>query len=155
MDLPTLRLASIQLTPALLEQFLTYQRSLVTELDKSTAEQDWSGRFAFAHSHALAQAKLDAVAYGKLKALIHDWCAKQSSLLHIKERLKSAQALPEPSPKELGLIARATKELPDLETSTEFADRYGAEAVSILSAHGDEVLRLHREVAHREGCTRI
>jgi hypothetical protein len=154
MDVTTLRLASIQLTAPLLQQFLTYQRSLVTALDKTGKETDWSGRFAFAHSHALTESKLDSVVYGKLKALVSDWCARQTSLRQIKARLATAQASAAPSAKELSIIERAKRELPALEATGDFTERYGAEAVAILTGHDEEVLRLHREVAQREGCTR-
>lgn len=155
MDVTTLRLASIQLTAPLLEQFLTYQRSLVAALDKTGKETDWSGRFAFAHSHALTESKLDAVVYGKLKSLVSDWCARQTSVRQIKARLASAQASQPPSDKDLAIIERAKKELPALERTAEFTERYGADAVAILTGHDEEVLRLHREVAQREGCTRM
>lgn len=160
-DLKTLRLASIQLTAPLLEQFLLYQRTLIAELDKSGTATEWSGRFAFAHSHALQVARLDAVTYGKLKALVGDWCAKQGSVVQVRERLAQAQARIAEARKggtavdrkdEL-LVERATRELPGLERSGEVEERYGTEAVALLSGHGGEVVRLHREVGRREGCS--
>lgn len=154
MDLKTLRLASIRLTDTLLTQYLAYQRVLVTELDKTEPDTDWSGRFAFAHSHALVASKLDAVTYGKIKALVGDFCGHETTLRQVKERLAVARANPSPSAKEQQLIARAEEELPGLEGDSALVDRYGAEAVALLATHGDEVIRLHREVTHREGCTR-
>jgi hypothetical protein len=155
MDLKTLRLASIALTDTLLSQYLAYQRALVRELDKTSPDTDWSGRFAFAHSHALVEAKLDAVTYGKVKALVGDFCSHESTVKQLRERLERAKASPDGSKKEQQVIARAEVQLPTLEADTSLAERYGKEAISLLSAHGDEVMRLHREVARREGCTRI
>jgi hypothetical protein len=155
MDNKTLKLASIQLTEPLLAQFLTYQHALVRELDKTVGHDDWSGRFAFAHSHALTEAGLDTVTYGKLKALVGDFCSRESSVRQLRDRLAVARAAPSGSEKESRVVARAEAELPALEADQSLVQRYGAAAVELLSAHGDEVLRLHREVAHREGCTRI
>lgn len=155
MDLKTLRLASIQLTEALLARYLDYQRVLVRELDKSPENTDWSGRFAFAHSHALVEAGLDSVTYGKLKALVGDFCSYHANLHGVRERLEKARTAAPRTPRDEALIARAEKELPALERDTTLADRYGAEAMSLLSSQGAEVLRLHREVARREGCTRV
>ncbi len=160
-DLKTLRLASIQLTAPLLDQFLVYQRTLVAELDRSGAATDWSGRFAFAHSHALKVSGLDAVTYGKVKALVGDWCAKQGSLVQVRDRLAQAQAriaaakasgTPVDRKDEL-LVERAIKELPGLERKGEVEERYGAQAVELLLGQGAEVVRLHREVGRREGCS--
>jgi hypothetical protein len=162
-DLKTLRLASIQLTRPLLEQFLTYQRTLVAELDRtdSPAGAKWSGRFAFAHSHALMAAHLDAVTYGKVKALVGDWCARQGTIEQLRERLRlsegriaAAEAAGQPPDnKDLKVVERTTLELPALERQTSVEERYGAEAVALLSGVGAEIVRLHREVGRREGCS--
>ncbi len=159
-DLKTLRLASIQLTRPLLQQFLTYQRTLISELDRndSPAGAEWSGRFAFAHSHALKTAQLDAVTYGKVKALVGDWCARQGTIEQLRERLRLsearvAQAGQAADDKDLKVIERTKLELPALERLSELEDRYGAEAVALLSGVGAEIVRLHREVGRREGCS--
>ncbi|MBL8917194.1 MAG: hypothetical protein JNM17_41200, partial [Archangium sp.] len=91
MDLKTLRLASLQLSPERLEAFVTYQRTLLTELARSQPG-DWSGRYAFAHGHALAASKLDLVEMGKLKSLVGDFCGRRSTVAQLKEKLASGGA---------------------------------------------------------------
>ncbi len=144
MDLKTLRLASLQLTPERLEAFITYQRTMLTEL--VTAEgADWSGRYAFAHGRALAASKLDLVEYGKLKSLVGDFCGRRSSYRQVKARLEAS------SEKDEQLRARARTELPKLEDLSAFEARHGADALKLLREREEELLTLHRDLAHREG----
>ena len=123
MDVKTLRLASIQLTEPLLAQYLAYERALIAELDRTDGHSDWSGRFAFAHQHALHEAKLDVLTYGKIRALVGDWCSRQRTLEAVRQRLDEARASATEAvtarrlvdPKDQRLIERAERELPELE----------------------------------------
>jgi hypothetical protein len=160
MDLKTLTLASIELTPERLEQFLTYQQVLLAELGHSEATGGWSGRFAFAHQHALAKAGLDVVTYEKVRAQVGDFHARSATVARVRERVSQARLSLEaaraggatPDPADQRLLARADQELPALEDWTDFRNRYGAAALALLQSRGGEVARLHREVAVAEGC---
>ena len=141
MDLKTLRLASLQLSPARLDAFVVYQRAMLEALSKPGAD-DWSGRLAFAHAQALRASGLDPGEYGKLKSLVADFCGRRSTYFAVKEKA------------ELGAGAqrdRALAELPRLDDLTTFAQRYGEEALAQLRAREEELLSLHRELARREG----
>lgn len=148
MDLKTLRLASLQLSPERLEAFVVYQRTMLAELEAAPAA-DWSGKYAFAHGKALAASKLDLVEYGKLKALVGDYCGKRSAYLQVQERV--AQAKAGGSPKDAVILSRAEAELPKLADLSELEERYGAEAVGLLRGRDGELVTLHRALAHREG----
>src|SRR5688572_1068285 len=115
MDLKTLRLASLQLSPERLDAFVTYQRTMLAEL-ASAAAGDWSGRYAFAHAKALTASKLDLVEYGKLKALVADFCGRRSTYLQVKARIESGSLEGEK-------LARAQKELPKLDDVHDFEAR--------------------------------
>lgn len=143
MDLKTLRLASLQLSPERLDAFVTYQRTLLAELAVATPGE-WSGRYAFAHARALAASKLDLVEYGKLKALVADFCGRRSTFLQVKARVESGQLAGEK-------LARAKQELPKLDDVSEFEARYGADAVKLLQSRETELIELHRELAAKEG----
>lgn len=157
MDVTTLRLATIQLTEALLEQYLTYERVLVTELSRTQGHADWEGRFAFAHQHALHQAGLDTHTYERTRALVGDWCSRRAGLELVQSRVASARETVRANRGDEVLRARqvlerAEKELPELERLDELEARYGQEAVALLAKRGAEVLESHREVARLEGC---
>jgi hypothetical protein len=160
MDVKTLRLASIQLTEPLLAKYLAYERALIAEFDRTDGHSDWSGRFAFAHQHALHEAKLDVLTYEKIRALVGDWCSRKGSLEAVRQRLDEARASATEAvtarrlvdPKDQRVIDRAERELPELEQLGELEARYGKDAVALLARHGEAVLASHREVAHREGC---
>jgi hypothetical protein len=145
-DLKTLRLASLQLSPERLEGFLTYQRTLLTELARAPAS-DWSGRYAFAHGRALAASQLDLVELGKLKSMVGDFCGRRSAAQHVKERLAKSGD----SAKDAQIAERAQKGLPKLDDLSKFTARYGAEAVTLLESREAELLTLHRELAKQEG----
>ncbi len=147
-DLKTLRLASLQLSAERLDGFVTYQRTLLDELGKASAP-DWSGRYAFAHAHALAASKLDLVELGKLKSLVGDFCGRRSALAQVQERIERAKQ--GTSEKDALVLARAQKELPRLESLAAFEDRYGKEALALLQAKEAELLELHRAIAKQEG----
>lgn len=160
MDVKTLRLASIQLTEPLLLQYLAYERVLIAELGRTDGHTDWNGRFAFAHQHALHEAKLDVLTYQKVRALVGDWCSRRGSLEVVRRRLDAARASAAEAvatrrlvdPSDQRVIDRAERELPELEQLDELEARYGKDAVALLERHGEAVLASHREVAHREGC---
>jgi hypothetical protein len=160
MDTKTLALASIELTEARLEQFLSYQRVLLEELGRTGSGDGWSGRFAFAHQHALAHAGLDVITYEKVRAQVGDFHARASTLALVHQRLaaarqKVAAASSEGAatdPADARLLDRAGKELPALEDWSDFRARYGAAALSLLQQRADEVARLHQLVAVAEGC---
>ncbi len=145
-DLKTLRLASLQLSPERLEGFITYQRTLLTELARAPATE-WSGRYAFAHGRALAACQLDLQELGKLKAMVGDFCGRRSAAQQVKERLTSISD----SPKDTQIAARAEKSLHKLDDMAQFAARHGAEALALLEAREPELLLLHRELAKQEG----
>jgi len=147
MDLKTLRLASIALDPGLLDQFVTYQRTLLVELGRST-ETEWSGRYAFAHSRALAASRMDLLAMGKVKAMVSEFCGRRSALRQVTERLAQTDAS---QPKGRAIRERAEQELPRLRDLGDLQARYGADAVALLTAREDELLGLHRELARVEG----
>jgi hypothetical protein len=142
MDLKTLRLASLQLSAERLEAFVVYQRTLLAELARSSPGE-WSGRYAFAHGHALTASKLDLVEMGKLKALVGDFCGKRSTVAQLKERIAAGG--------DEAKLARARQELPRLEDLSAFEERYGKEAVTLLMAREAELVQLHRELAKQEG----
>lgn len=144
MDLKTLRLASLQLTPERLEAFITYQRTMLLELERAEAT-DWSGKYAFAHGRALAESKLDLVEYGKLKAMVGDFCGRRSSYAQVKARVDASTENDEK------LRARALTQLPKLEDMSAFEARHGVEALKLLREREEQLLSLHRELAHREG----
>ena len=160
MDVKTLRLASIGLTQSLLNQYLAYERVLVAEFDRTQGHSDWEGRFAFAHQHALHEAKLDVLTYEKIRALVGDWCSHQGTLEVVRQRLDTAKASATAAtaaqhlvdPKDQKLIERAERELPGLACLDDLEARYGQEALRVLEGLGDVVLASHREVARREGC---
>ena len=147
MDLKTLRMASIALNGALLDQFVVYQRTLLTELARSQ-EAEWSGRYAFAHGHALAASKLDLVELGKVKALVGEFCGRRSALKAVSERV--AQVSPSDA-KGRKVLERAEKELPRLKGLSDLEARYGKDAVALLSAREDELVSLHRALVRAEG----
>ncbi|MEW6431967.1 MAG: hypothetical protein AB1730_10715 [Myxococcota bacterium] len=147
MDLKTLRLASISLTGELLERFVTYQRTLLAELAKST-EAEWSGRFAFAHGYALKAAQLDVVELGKVKALVGEFCGRRSALREVNERLGQWKASDDTGRQ---VLERAEKELPRLEDLSDLEARYGKDAVALLSAREEELIGLHRQLVRAEG----
>lgn len=142
MDLKTLRLASLQLSAERLEAFVVYQRTVLAELARSP-QGEWSGRYAFAHGHALAASKLDLVELGKLKSLVGDFCGKRSTVQQLKEKLTAGG--------DEAKLARARQELPRLEDLTPFEERYGKEAVTLLMGRELELVQLHRELAKQEG----
>lgn len=144
MDLKTLKLATLQLTSERLDAFVTYQRTMREALSRDTTSE-WSGRYAFAHGKALAESKLDLVDYGKLKALVGDFCGRRSAYQQVKARLDAATA------KDKELLARAKTELPKLDDMSAFEARHGAEALALLRSREDELVTLHRELAHLEG----
>lgn len=147
-DIKTLRLASLQLSEERLENFMIYQRTLLRELAVSS-NADWSGRYAFAHSRALAASKLDLVDLGKLKAMVGEYCGRRSASLLIKDRVSQAKA--SDTPQAAQIIARAAKQLPRLDDLSQFTARHGVEAVALLEARESELLELHRDLAKREG----
>jgi len=158
MDLKTLTLASLELTEARLEQFLTYQRVLLEELARTDAKGGWSGRFAFAHQHALTQAGLDVVTYEKVRAEVGDFYARSSTVELVRgrvalarQKVAAAQA-GSADPADQRLLDRADRELPALEDWGEFRARYGPAALALLQRRAEEVTRLHRAVAVAEGC---
>lgn len=141
-DLKTLRLASLQLSPERLEGFITYQRTLLTELDRAPAP-DWNGRYAFAHGRALAACQLDLVELGKLKAMVGDFCGRRTSAEHVRAHVpKAADAEKE---------VKVQKHLHKLDDFTQFSSRHGAEALALLQAREAELLELHRALAKQEG----
>lgn len=117
---------------------------MLRELAQSDAK-DWSGRYAFAHGKALAESKLDLVDYGKLKALVGDFCGRRSAYQQVKARIDSA------TEKDAALLARAKTELPKLDNMSAFEARHGADALALLRAREEELVKLHRELAHLEG----
>lgn len=125
---------------------MTYQRTLLTELARAPATE-WSGRYAFAHGRALAACQLDLHELGKLKALVGDFCGRRSAAQQVKERLTTISD----SPKDAQIAARAQKSLHKIEDLAPIADRYGAEALTLLQAREPELLLLHRELAKQEG----
>ena len=145
-DLKTLRLASLQLSPERLEGFMTYQRTLLTELARAPTS-DWSGRYAFAHGRALAACQLDLVSLGKLKSMVGDFCGRRSAAQQVKERLATNAG----SPKDDLIAARAQKNLPKLDDLSAFSARHGAEALALLETREAELLLLHRALAKAEG----
>lgn len=152
-DVKTLRLASVQLTAPLLAQFLTYQRVLLAELARHTAERDWAGRFAFAHAKALAESALDTLTQQKLRALISDFCGRRSAALTVKQRVAELthQLMSHADAKAELVLQRAKTDLPKLEDLGELEKRYGAEALSLLRSSELELVTLHRDLAHVEG----
>jgi hypothetical protein len=150
-DVKTLRLASLLLTPALLEAFLKYQRVLLAEL--APAQGEWAGRFAFAHGRALAESGLDVQHHSKLKALVGDFCGRRSACLTVQQKVAEleAQAHRGLGPKQQAMLARARVELPKLTDLSEFSSRYGQEALGLLQAHELELVSLHRDLARVEG----
>lgn len=157
-DLKTLRLASIALTPALLEEYVRYQRGVIAELAAPGAGE-WSGRLAFAHGKAVASTTLDALTLSRVKALVVEFCGKRSAALTVREKVAEAErvlaeagAMARPAPpKESALVERARRELPALEDLRDFEARYGAEARALLAAREAELVALHRELARLEG----
>lgn len=147
MDLKTLRLASIALTGDLLERFVTYQRTLLTELAKST-EAEWSGRYAFAHGHALTASRLDLVELGKVKAIVSEFCGRRSALRSVSERVGQVDGSDAKGQK---VLERAEKELPRLKDLSDLEARYGKDALALLTAREDELVALHRQLARAEG----
>jgi hypothetical protein len=147
MDLKTLRMASIALNGALLDQFVVYQRTLLAELAQSP-ESEWSGRYAFAHGRALAASHIDLLEMGKVKVLVGEFCGRRSALKEITERLAKADRA---DPKAQALRDRAEKELPRLKDLAELEARYGPDALALLKAREDELVTLHRELARVEG----
>ncbi len=145
-DIRTLRLASLQLTTERLDAFVLYQRTLLAEL-KSAPASDWSGRYAFAHAHALAASKLDLVELGKLKSMVGDFCGRRSAAQQVRDRLTTIND----SPKDIAIAARAEKNLPKLDDLSQFSDRFGAEALTLLQAREAELLELHKALAKQEG----
>jgi hypothetical protein len=145
-DLKTLRLASLQLTPERLEGFITYQRTLLHELERAPAT-DWSGRYAFAHGRALAASQLDLVELGKLKSMVGDFCGRRSAAQQVKARLAKGGE----TPKDAQIAARAQKSLPRLDDLSQFTARHGEDAVALLVAKETELLELHRALAKQEG----
>ena len=146
MDLKTLKLASLQLDARRLEAFITYEKTLLHELDRSDLP-DWSGRYAFAHGKALTASGLDLVELGKLKSLVGDFSGRRSNVAQIKARLAAGPAQGKPA----SSLDRARAELPRLEDLSGFQERYGADAVGLLLAREAELVELHRELARREG----
>lgn len=161
-DLKTLRLSSIQLTGALLDQYLRYQRVLLRELT-ARPKGEWAGRMAFAHGQAVGDCGLDTLTLQKVKTIVTAFCGRRSAWLAVQQRVAQAEgavALARahgrpPAPHELALLERARDELPGLADLGELEARYGAEAVSLLTSRELELVTQHRELARAEGCTRV
>lgn len=117
---------------------------MLSELSQVDSKE-WNGRYAFAHGKALAESKLDLVDYGKLKSLVGDFCGRRSAYQQVKARIDSA------TEKDAALLARAKTELPKLNDMSAFEARHGADALTLLRAREDELVKLHRELAHLEG----
>lgn len=157
-DLKTLRMASLSLTEALLEQFVRYERVLLAEL-ASAEPGDWAGRFAFAHGKALTESGLDVLNLHKLKALVSDFAGKRSAWLTVQQRVASAEhhvaearvAGRAPSPPELRVLERARTELPRLADLSEFEARYGPAALALLKSRELELTNLHQHLVKLEG----
>jgi hypothetical protein len=160
MDLKTLQLASIQLTPELLAQYLTYHQTLVRELDGTGAGlEEWAGRNAFAHGKALAASGLDALTLGKLKSLVFEFCGQRSTAQVVRQRMDQARAAiasakdagRPPEPQDEALVVRAQAEIFQLNDMTDFAERYGLPALQLLVPKEAELLALHHQLAKLEG----
>jgi hypothetical protein len=157
-DVKTLRLVSAQLTAESLNAFMVYQRSVIASLGSTSAAMaTWAGRFAFAHSKALAECGLDALTQQRLRVPVSEFCGKRSASLVVKQRLADA-ALSTPGPRESfesaeerAPIERATKELARLSNFGDFVDRYGQAAFDLLTMHETELVSLHRELSRLEG----
>jgi hypothetical protein len=157
-DVKTMRLASVQLTLPLLEQFMRYQRVLLSELAGAT-QYDWAGRFAFAHSRALTESGLDGMTQQKVRVLVSEFCGKRSAWLTVRQRIATAQHHVEESKKEgqearekdKEVLQRAQSELPRLEDFSEFRHRYGEDAFLLLKSRELELVTLHQDLARIEG----
>ncbi len=157
-DVKTMRLASVQLTLPLLEQFMKYQRVLLSELAGAT-QYDWAGRFAFAHGRALTESGLDGLTQQKVRVLVSEFCGKRSAWLTVRQRIATAQHHLEESKKDgraasdkdTQVLERAKSELPRLEDFSEFRHRYGEEAFLLLKSKELELVTLHQDLAHIEG----
>jgi hypothetical protein len=160
-DVKTLRLASAQLTPATLEAFLLYQRTLLTGLAGSSdqAHASWAGRFAFAHGRALQESGLDALTQQRIKVAVSEYAGRRSAWLTVKQRVAEAEAALHEAkahgkaapPKEAALFDRAQTELHRLEDFSAFTERYGPDALAALQAKELEVVTLHRDLSRLEG----
>jgi hypothetical protein len=145
-DLPTLRLASLQLSPERLETFVVYQRTLVEAL-VAEGPTEWSGKYAFAHAKALAASKIDLLELGKLKSMVGDFCGRRSAALALKSRAER----PSEGPSDDQRAEQARREIPRLEDLSNFEARYGHLASALLVAREAELLALHRALAKWEG----
>ncbi|MBL9037813.1 MAG: hypothetical protein JNG84_04790 [Archangium sp.] len=145
-DVRTLKLASITITPERVRAFMTYQRTLVNELS-APGGGDWAGRVAFAHGRGLAESGLDILSQQQLRAAVADFCGRRSTVMALKEKL----ATPPTTDAEKERHARAVRELPKLESLSEFEERYGTESLAALRAEEAELVRLHRRLAQLEG----
>jgi hypothetical protein len=127
-DGPTLRLASIELSETLLENFIVYERELLTALAQSK-ETQWSGRLAFAHAKALQKSTLDISSLHKIRSLVSEFCGKRSVA-----KLAAQKGVP-------------SHRVDDL---TSLKARAGEGAVELLMKRQDELLELHSLVAKAE-----
>ncbi len=146
-DERTLRLASLKLTPELLQQFVTYERTLLAAL-KGTSKSEWAGRYAFGHAEALKASHLDAMAQQKLRVQVQDFCGRASAAGKVKARLETLQKKPGADAETL---AKAQRELTELEAMRDFSTRYGEEALALLKDRRAELLELHETLVRAEG----
>ena len=146
-DERTLRLASLQLTDALLDQFLVYERTLLTAL-KGGDKTEWAGRYAFAHAEALKASKLDLLAQQKLRVQVQEFCGKVSAANVVKTRLATFANKPGI---DADKVTSARQELTRLEAMHDFTKRYGTEALTLLKARSAELLALHETLVRAEG----
>jgi hypothetical protein len=157
-DVKTLRLASIELTSALLARFVRYQRELLAALARAP-HAEWAGRYAFAHGRALAESGLDVLQLHRLKGPVAEYAGRRTTFLAISQRLAEAEERAaaaaqagRPVPQaEAALLARAQAELPALADWADFEARYGPEALTCLRKEDVELTLLHRELARVEG----
>ncbi len=146
-DERTLRLASLQLTAELLEQFITYEQALLAAL-KGAGKSEWAGRYAFGHAEALKASKLDALVQQKLRVQVQDFCGKASAIYNVKTRLAVVANKPG---KDAEAVEKMKRELAALEAMHDFTLRYGEAAVQLLKARSAELLALHETLVKAEG----
>ena len=152
-DVRTLRLASIALTRDLVDRFVTYQRMLLAELIETRGD-DWAGRFAFAHTRALTASGLDAHDQNKVRTVVTEFCGRRSNWLKVKQKVaESERELASgkgPAGKTEAVLKSAKAHLPALEDFSDFIERYGTEALTLLRERELELVTLHQDVVRVE-----
>jgi hypothetical protein len=155
-DDKTLRLSSIEISPADVDAFLRYQRAFRDYLEFSpVCRAAWVEQLAEAHRRSLLDAGLDSTRHARLSPIAADFSGKRMTVRRLRQRLGELQlqiARTEADGgrapvDDLELSARLTAELARLDPFTPLERRYGAGVIAALREREDDLVALHEQLS--------